>query len=51
MADQKITMPSGMGGIVRYSDETKSKVLFSPKLVIVFIVVIIALEIILHYAL
>ncbi|MBI2138917.1 preprotein translocase subunit Sec61beta [Candidatus Woesearchaeota archaeon] len=30
MAQDRITMPSGMGGIVRYFDEYKSSIEFKP---------------------
>ncbi len=48
MADNKIQMPSGMGGLVRYSDESGSKIQFKPGTVIVFIVLIIIIEVLLH---
>src|SRR3989344_4237946 len=51
MADQKITMPSGMGGIVRYYEDSTSKIVFSPSLVVVFIILVMILELVLHYAL
>ena len=47
MAD-KISMPSGMGGLVRYFDDYKSKIEFKPGLVIVFIIIVILIEIFLH---
>ena len=49
MAANKITMPSGMGGIVRYSEESTSKITFTPIVVILFIIGVIVLEIILHF--
>ncbi|MBU3940775.1 MAG: preprotein translocase subunit Sec61beta [Nanoarchaeota archaeon] len=45
---EKIQMPSGMGGLVRYFDDYKSKIEFKPIIVIVMIIVAIILEIILH---
>lgn len=45
---EKIQMPSGMGGLVRYFDDYKSKIEFKPIIVIVMIVIAIILEIILH---
>ncbi len=51
MADNKIRLPSGGGGLVNYYDETKSKIEFSPYVVIVLIIAVIILEIILHKAL
>ncbi|HLC98434.1 MAG TPA: preprotein translocase subunit Sec61beta [Candidatus Nanoarchaeia archaeon] len=47
--DDKIHMPSGMGGLVRYFDEYKSKITFKPGHVMVMIVVIVIVVIILHW--
>jgi len=48
MADNRIQMPSGMGGLVRYFDESKSKIMMTPEHVVGLIVLVIILEIILH---
>lgn len=48
MADQKISMPSGIGGLVRYFDEYKSKIKFKPGFIILFVIIVIVIEIILH---
>ena len=48
MAEDKIRMPSGMGGLVRYFDEYKSKIEFKPRTVVLFIILVILIEIILH---
>ena len=50
MADNKIQMPQSGGGLVRYFDDFKSKVEFSPKVMIGIIVIVIILEFILHKA-
>jgi preprotein translocase subunit Sec61beta len=44
----KIQMPSGMGGLVRYFDDYKSNIEFKPVIVILMIILVIILEIILH---
>jgi preprotein translocase subunit Sec61beta len=49
MADNKISMPSGMGGLVRYFDEYKSKFQFKPGHIIVIVVIVILIEILLHW--
>jgi len=49
MADERISMPSGMGGLVRYFDEYKSKIEFKPGHIIIFVVLIVLLEILLHW--
>ena len=48
MANDRISMPSGMGGLVRYFDEYKSKVKFKPGHIIVLSVVVIIIMIILY---
>jgi len=48
MADNKVSMPSSGGGLVRYFDDYKSKREFSPKFVIAFIIFIILFEIYVH---
>ena len=47
MAD-KIQMPSGIGGLVRYFDEYKSKITLKPGHVIVLCIIVIIIMIILH---
>jgi len=39
--DGKLHLPGGMGGLVRYDEEYKSKFMVSPGQVIAFIVIII----------
>jgi preprotein translocase subunit Sec61beta len=41
MSQDKISMPSGMGGLVRYFDEYKSKIEFKPGHIIVLCIVVI----------
>lgn len=41
-------MPSGIGGLVRYFDEYKSKIEFKPGVVIIMVLVVIIIMIILH---
>lgn len=48
MAQDRISMPSGMGGLVRYFDEYKSKIKFKPGHIIVLCIVVIAIMIFLH---
>jgi preprotein translocase subunit Sec61beta len=48
MADNKIRMPSGQGGLTRYFDEYKSKIEISPASVIVLAIVIMVVVILLH---
>ena len=48
MADNKIRMPSGLGGLVRYFDEFKSKVSFNPGHVIILALAVIIIIINLH---
>jgi|TARA_Y100000310_G_scaffold167856_1_gene167786 preprotein translocase subunit Sec61beta len=48
MAKDKISMPSGMGGLVRYFDEYASKIRFKPGHIIVLSVVVIIIMFILY---
>ena len=48
MAQDKIQLPAGMGGLVRYFDDYKSKIEFRPHWIIALIVVVIIIEIMLH---
>lgn len=48
MADDKIRLPSGQGGLTRYFDEYKSKISISPGTVIVMAIVIMVIVILLH---
>ena len=48
MANNKISMPSGMGGLVRYSEDSKSAFEFEPGHVIVLTIIVIILMIFLH---
>jgi len=44
----KIQMPSGIGGLVRYFDEYKSKITLKPGHVVVLCIIVIIIMIILH---
>ncbi len=46
--DDKVQMPSSMGGIVRYFDEYKSKIEFQPGHVILLAAIVMVIEIVLH---
>ena len=48
MAKEKIQMPSGMGGLMRYSEEYTSSIMFKPGTVVFFIVLVIIIEFVLH---
>ena len=48
MAQDKIQMPSSSGGLVRYFEDYKSKIAFSPMVVIVVIVIVIIFELLLR---
>ncbi|MBU0535461.1 MAG: preprotein translocase subunit Sec61beta [Nanoarchaeota archaeon] len=49
MAKDKVQMPSGMGGLVRYFDEYKSKITLKPGHVIIMIAVIVIIVLILRW--
>ncbi|MBI3026909.1 preprotein translocase subunit Sec61beta [Candidatus Woesearchaeota archaeon] len=48
MAQDKISMPSGMGGLVRYFDEYQSKIKFKPGHIIVLCIVVIVIMLFLY---
>ena len=48
MANDKISMPSGMGGLVRYFDEYKSKIEFKPGHIIILCVLVMVIMVILY---
>ena len=43
MAEGGILMPSGSGGLMRYNDEYKSKLMLSPAHVVIMIILVIAI--------
>ena len=48
MSENKIHLPQSGGGIIRYSEQLKSKIVLNPWVVIALIAFVIALEIILQ---
>ena len=48
MADDKLRLPSGQGGLTRFSEEGGSKLEISPKTVIIIAIVIMLVVILLH---
>ncbi len=48
MAGDKVSMPSGMGGLTRYFDDYKSKIEIQPGHVVVLCVIVILIMIFLH---
>ncbi len=48
MSQQKMQMPSGMGGLVRYFDEYKSKIEFKPGHIVTLCIIVIVIMIILY---
>jgi preprotein translocase subunit Sec61beta len=48
MAKEKMRMPMGMGGLVRYFDDYKSKIEFRPIVVVIVVILVIIIEIWLH---
>lgn len=47
--DNKIRMPSGQGGLMRYFDEYSSQFSFSPGTAVILAIVVMLIVIILHY--
>jgi len=48
MPQERMRMPSGMGGLVRYFDEYKSKLEFKPGHIIILCIAVIILMILLY---
>lgn len=48
MGRDRISMPSGMGGLVRYFDEYKSNIRFKPGHIIVLCIVVMSIMILLY---
>jgi len=48
MAENKIHLPSGQGGLTRYFEDSKSKIMIAPEIVIAMVVGVMALILILH---
>lgn len=48
MADDRIRLPSGQGGLMRYMEEAKSKIELSPGAIIVLCVAVMVIIILLH---
>ncbi len=49
MADNRITIPSSQGGLVRYFEESRSLIEIKPEHALILVGVIILLEILLHW--
>lgn len=49
MAQDKISLPSGVGGLVRYFDEYRSKIKFKPGHIIVIGIAVIVIMFLLYY--
>ena len=49
MANDKITIPSGGGGLTRFNEDSGSKIELSPGAVVIFCVAVIIIIILLHY--
>jgi preprotein translocase subunit Sec61beta len=47
MADNKVNMPSGFGGLMRFSEEYSSRFNLKPTYVIIFIILIIGFRVVL----
>ncbi|MDP3991888.1 MAG: preprotein translocase subunit Sec61beta [Nanoarchaeota archaeon] len=45
MADNRINMPAGFGGLMRFDEEYESKIMLKPTHVIAFVILILAFRI------
>jgi preprotein translocase subunit Sec61beta len=49
MADDKISMPAGFGGLIRFSEEYESKINLKPAHIIFFVILVIIFRIFLEF--
>lgn len=49
MAEEKMSMPSSFGGLVRYFDEYKSKIQLKPEYVLLMIVLVIVIGVLIRF--
>jgi len=49
MADNRISMPSGFGGLMRYDEEYETKLQLKPVHVIAFVILIVAFRVALAF--
>ncbi len=47
--NNKVQMPTSGGGLVRYSDESRSKFQIKPEHVIVLVIIVILVQLVLHW--
>ncbi len=48
MKDNKVHMPSSMGGLMRYFDDYKSKLELKPGHIVLLAIIVVIIEIVLH---
>ena len=49
MADNKVSMPSGFGGLLKFNEETESKLSLKPTHVVIMIILVVAIRIALPF--
>ena len=49
MADERIRLPSGIGGLVRYFDDYKSKIEINKMYFIAFVVLVVVFYLFVHF--
>ncbi len=49
MANQNIQMPAGFGGLMRFSEEYKSKIMLKPAHIVIFVIAVIVFRIVLEF--
>ena len=49
MADEKLRMPSGIGGLVRYFDDYKSKIEIGKTTFIAFVILVILFYLVIYF--
>ena len=49
MAKDKISLPSSQGGLVRYSEDSTSRIAFKPAYIILLVIVVLVIAMFLHW--
>ncbi|MBU2504101.1 MAG: preprotein translocase subunit Sec61beta [Nanoarchaeota archaeon] len=49
MADNRISMPAGFGGLMRFDEEYKSKIMLQPIHIVAFVILIILFRVFLGF--
>lgn len=49
MAEDKVMLPSGSGGLIRYNEDNASSIQLKPEIVVVLLLLVIGFEVVLRF--